>query len=188
MRVWTKKVHLRWSIGRDLKIYNLDERRRSNERFFSYKTKRINNFQFEGKLDTALVLYTTPVWAFSRLQDGANSEPRAVTQDWHQHRHYNCSSSTKALLKSLNKLQVMKYASQFSVASLKCKNLYRVLTAVDVLESFKSLIHDRATDQQRITFEPTNAAVYIPKIRWSVWHKVVYIYTRYLCSLKVPIE
>ena len=81
----------------------------------------------KGKLNTVLVLYTTPVWTFSRLQDDVNSQRRELFLkiDFSTDTTIVLAVLYKALLKSLNKLPSIKYGSQFIVASLNMHPSYR---------------------------------------------------------------
>ena len=60
---------------RDFKIYDGKplRRRRSNRIIRRRKQRESVIFSPKGNLYTVLVLYTTPAWAFSRLQDDVNS-------------------------------------------------------------------------------------------------------------------
>ena len=61
---------------RDFKIYDGKplRRRRSNKIIRRTKKRESVIFRPKRNLNAVLVLYTTPAWAFSRLQDDVNSQ------------------------------------------------------------------------------------------------------------------
>ena len=67
--------HTRARHCSDLKIYDGKARRRrcSNKIILHTKQREYVIFSPKGNLNTVLVLYTTPLWAFSRFQDDVNS-------------------------------------------------------------------------------------------------------------------
>ena len=64
----------------DFKVYDGKplRRRRSNKIIRRTKQRESVIFSAKGNLNTVLVLYTTPAWAFSRLQDDVNSQRREL--------------------------------------------------------------------------------------------------------------